>query len=155
MSLGDLTFRVDPRAHRFSFFVVLKSGYPKVLETTRNHLEISLDALVVLDEITSRLDEYGGMAVIVDYGHDGTKDDTFRAFRRHKLHDPLIAPGSADLTADVDFSMIKQIFSENALICGPVSQQTFLGRLGIDVRLEVFSFLYKNPSSSVSQVKSY
>lgn len=75
--------------------------------------------------------------MIVDYGHDGTKEDTFRAFSQHKLHDPLVVPGSADLTADVDFSIIKEIFQDNALICGPVSQQTFLRRMGIEMRLEV------------------
>lgn len=100
-------------------------------------MEISLDTLVILEELTSRLEAYGGLAVIVDYGHDGTKEDTFRAFCQHKLHDPLVAPGSADLTADVDFSIIKEIFQDNALICGPVPQQTFLSRMGIDMRLEV------------------
>lgn len=29
-----------------------------------------------------------------------------KAFKSHKLHDPLIDPGTADLTADVDFSYL-------------------------------------------------
>lgn len=30
-----------------------------------------------------------------------------QGFRKHELHDPLLEPGSADLTADVDFSYLK------------------------------------------------
>lgn len=33
----------------------------------------------------------------------------FQAFRRHALHDPLSEPGTADLTADVDFSYLKKM----------------------------------------------
>ena len=33
--------------------------------------------------------------------------DVCRAFRNHKQVDPLDLPGSADLTADVDFSFLK------------------------------------------------
>ena len=32
-----------------------------------------------------------------------------QAFKDHKLHDPLIDPGSADLTADVDFRYLKSL----------------------------------------------
>lgn len=32
-----------------------------------------------------------------------------RAFKKHKQVDPLVLPGTADLTADVDFSVIKEV----------------------------------------------
>ncbi|ODN02901.1 NADH dehydrogenase [ubiquinone] complex I, assembly factor 7 [Orchesella cincta] len=129
-------FRFVISRHETPMLNVLRTRYPRLFETSRNHLEISMDALLVLEELTTRLEECGGIAVIIDYGHDGTKEDTFRAFRKHQLHDPLKDPGSADITADVDFSIIKEIFSDKALICGPVSQQTFLSRVGIDLRLD-------------------
>lgn len=34
--------------------------------------------------------------------------DTFRGFRDHSLWDPLKEPGTADLTADVDFDYLKK-----------------------------------------------
>jgi NADH dehydrogenase [ubiquinone] 1 alpha subcomplex assembly factor 7 len=34
---------------------------------------------------------------------------SLQAFRQHKLHEPLVEPGSADLTADVDFSYLKEM----------------------------------------------
>lgn len=83
--------------------------------------------------------EKGGFALIADYGHDGDKGDTFRGFRNHQLHDPLLEPGTADLTADVDFSLIKKIaLKDDRLIAfGPVTQRSFLTQLGIELRLKM------------------
>lgn len=36
-----------------------------------------------------------------------------QAFKAHKLFDPLEMPGSADLTADVDFAYFKHCCGEN------------------------------------------
>lgn len=54
------------------------------------------------------------------------------------MHDPLVDPGSADITADVDFSNLKNIFENNQrlLTFGPVEQATFMKRLEAEVRLE-------------------
>lgn len=62
-----------------------------------------------------------------------------QAFRKHGLHDPLIEPGSADLTADVDFKNIKLIAEQNEKLVtyGPVEQREFLERMGGDARLKV------------------
>ncbi|WAR18441.1 NDUF7-like protein, partial [Mya arenaria] len=54
------------------------------------------------------LKEHGGCALIADYGHHGDKQDTFRGFKDHALHEVLENPGCADLTSDVDFSYLKQ-----------------------------------------------
>ena len=37
----------------------------------------------------------------------------FQGFKDHKLYDPLENPGSADLTADVDFSYLKRCCGED------------------------------------------
>lgn len=54
------------------------------------------------------------------------------------MHDPLVDPGSADLTADVDFQHMKRVCeADNRLVTfGPVEQSTFLDRLGGPDRLE-------------------
>ena len=71
-----------------------------------------------------------------------------QAFRHHRQHDPLVEPGSADLTADVDFSALKWAAQNpppaqreadewNAnLVYGTVDQGTFLQKMGIGVRLQ-------------------
>lgn len=75
----------------------------------REHVEVSPESIVLMQQIAERLEQDGGFGLIADYGHDGSGTDTFRAFKKHKLHDPLIEPGSADLTADVDFLAFKNV----------------------------------------------
>lgn len=95
--------------------------------------------MVIIDYMSSFLAECGGFALIIDYGHFGDKTDTFRAFRKHQLHDPLLNPGTADLTADVDFSLLQKVAQKDKRVIsfGPISQRIFLKNLGIDVRLEI------------------
>ncbi|XP_058134382.1 protein arginine methyltransferase NDUFAF7, mitochondrial isoform X2 [Dasypus novemcinctus] len=94
-------------------------------------------AEVFIQELAQRIALTGGAALIADYGHDGTKTDTFRGFCGHKLHDVLIAPGTADLTADVDFSFLRRMAQGKVASLGPIKQQMFLKNMGIDVRLKV------------------
>ncbi len=90
-------------------------------------LAATLGARVVAD---------GGAALFIDYGYARSAcGDTLQALRAHKPHDPLIEPGSADLTAHVDFaSFAAAARSTGARIYGPVSQGAFLTTLGIGVR---------------------
>lgn len=110
--------------------------------------------MVIIDTISTFLMENGGFGLIIDYGHNGEKADTFRSFREHKQHDPLLDPGSADLTADVDFSLIQRIVTRNnrLITFGPVNQGDFLRQLGIDVRLE--SLLKNAPEAQKEQIQS-
>ena len=60
-----------------------------------------------------------------------------QGFKGHQLHDVLSAPGTADLTADVDFSYLRRIAGEGVACLGPVTQRTFLKNMGIDTRMQV------------------
>lgn len=104
---------------------------------TRQHLEISPESGRLVRELGTRIVEDGGFCLVVDYGHNGDRGDTFRAFKNHKPHDPLLEPGTADLTADVDFSYITRAIADMEVITyGPTEQKRFLSNLGIDVRLK-------------------
>jgi len=46
-------------------------------------------------------------------------------------------PGAADITANVDFSSLKQIASKKVQTYGPVTQSKFLKALGIETRYKV------------------
>ncbi|XP_078533411.1 protein arginine methyltransferase NDUFAF7, mitochondrial [Lissotriton helveticus] len=118
-------------------------------EETRDHVEVCPDAAVIIQKLASRIDADGGAALIADYGHDGDKTDTFRGFRDHKLHDVLIEPGSADLTADVDFSYLRRMLQGKVVSLGPISQQEFLTNMGIDIRLQ--ALLWKSEDSTTKQ----
>ncbi|XP_011565044.3 protein arginine methyltransferase NDUFAF7 homolog, mitochondrial [Plutella xylostella] len=109
----------------------------------RTELEISARGLGVARQLATRVDQDGGIALIADYGHEGEKGDTFRAFHKHQVVDPLENPGTCDLTADVDFSQLRMAASKTpsdenyAVVLGPVTQKDFLERSQAPVRLQV------------------
>ncbi|KAM9187370.1 protein arginine methyltransferase NDUFAF7, mitochondrial isoform 1-T1 [Dugong dugon] len=124
---------------------------------TRDHVEVCPDAGVIIQELSQRIARAGGAALIADYGHDGTKTDTFRVrgFCGHKLHDVLIAPGTADLTADVDFSYLRRMAQGKVASLGPITQQMFLKNMGIDVRLKVLLGNSDEPSTRQQLLQGY
>lgn len=106
-------------------------------DDSREHIEVCPSAGVIVQYLADRIQKHGGCALIADYGHDGTKDDTFRGFKNHELHDVLVDPGSADLTADVDFSYLKKQACDKVKVYGPVTQSHFLQNMGIAYRLKI------------------
>ncbi|XP_074142701.1 protein arginine methyltransferase NDUFAF7, mitochondrial [Sminthopsis crassicaudata] len=143
---------IDPQDSDKLRFVLAPSSTPAETfiqsKETRDHVEVCPDAGVIIQLLSERIEENGGAALIADYGHDGTKMDTFRGFCGHKLHDVLIAPGTADLTADVDFSYLRRMTRGRVASLGPIQQQHFLKNMGIDVRLKV---LLDNSSDTATQ----
>ncbi len=77
-----------------------------------------------------------GAALIIDYGHAHSgMGDTLQAVARHSFTDPLRAPGTADLTAHVDFEALAQCAETmGARIHGPIRQRDLFLRLGIEQR---------------------
>merc|ERR1719367_364259 len=63
-----------------------------------------------------------------------TERDTLRAFRHHQQVHPLDLPGTADITADVDFSYIRSQVPEHTAMFGPVEQGDWLHACGIRER---------------------
>lgn len=44
----------------------------------RDHMEYSIQSHQVMEHLSLRLEEHGGFALVMDYGHNGEKGDTFR-----------------------------------------------------------------------------
>ncbi|XP_044774592.1 protein arginine methyltransferase NDUFAF7, mitochondrial isoform X5 [Neomonachus schauinslandi] len=132
---------IDPQVSDKLRFVLAPCVTPAEVfiqrDEMRDHVEVCPEAGIIIQELSQRIALTGGAALIADYGHDGTKTDTFRGFCGHKLHDVLTAPGTADLTADVDFSYLRRMAEGEVASLGPIKQQTFLKNMGIDVRLKV------------------
>lgn len=158
-SLREILIDIDPNTEENFRFVISRAETPicKVLKTEiideRSNFEYSMETEKILNLLSERFISYGGFGLIIDYGHFGDKTDTFRGFKNHKLHDPLIEPGSADLTCDVDFKQIKRIAEKNGLITfGPVDQGRFLQRMGGEIRLE--NLLKKAKPDQLENIKS-
>ncbi|XP_049726568.1 protein arginine methyltransferase NDUFAF7, mitochondrial isoform X2 [Elephas maximus indicus] len=150
---------IDPQVSDKLRFVLAPCATPAEAfiqsDETRDHVEVCPDAGVIIQELSQRIAQAGGAALIADYGHDGTKTDTFRGFCGHKLHDVLLAPGTADLTADVDFSYLRRMAQGKVASLGPVTQQMFLKNMGIDVRLKVLLDNSDEPSTRQQLVQGY
>jgi NADH dehydrogenase [ubiquinone] 1 alpha subcomplex assembly factor 7 len=86
--------------------------------------------------LSARLATEGGLALFIDYGHfPSACGDTLQAVRQHRRHDVLAEPGTADLTAHVDFAAVAAApRAAGARAWGPVTQRAFLGALGIAAR---------------------
>lgn len=98
--------------------------------------EIRPAARTLAQAIAQRIVREGGAALIIDYGYyPSAVGDTLQAVRRHHPHPILVAPGSADLTAHVDFAAIADAAREAGAACyGPATQGGFLTALGIAAR---------------------
>ncbi|MGO8868247.1 MAG: class I SAM-dependent methyltransferase [Alphaproteobacteria bacterium] len=98
--------------------------------------ELSPAAISLVSTIAQRLVEHGGFALFIDYGRETAGlGSTLQALSRHSRHDALTAPGTADLTAHVDFAALERAAREAGAAChGSIAQGEFLIALGIRER---------------------
>jgi NADH dehydrogenase [ubiquinone] 1 alpha subcomplex assembly factor 7 len=100
--------------------------------------EVSPAGLRVAAALGRRFARSPGAALIIDYGPmQSGLGDSLQALKQHRHHDPLIDPGSADLTAHVDFAALAAAAcNAGAAAHGPATQAEFLQTLGIVLRAE-------------------
>lgn len=89
----------------------------------------------------ARLKRNPGAALFIDYGYFPSRaGPSLRALSRHRPVDPLSSPGSADLSAHVDFAVFADAArAAGSDVYGPVPQGRFLGALGAAERLAALS----------------
>jgi SAM-dependent MidA family methyltransferase len=92
-------------------------------------------ARTVAAQIGARIAAFGGVALIVDYGDWHSLGDTLQAVRNHQTVSVLDTPGSADLTAHVDFEALARAAAP-ASATRLTPQGIFLERLGITQRAQ-------------------
>ena len=101
-------------------------------------VELGAPAIAIIADIGARIAIHGGAALIIDYGDWRSLGDTFQALRDHAPVDPLDAPGSADLTAHVDFEALANAAAP-AKYTRVTPQGVFLERLGITQRAQALA----------------
>ncbi|GJV58789.1 protein arginine methyltransferase NDUFAF7, mitochondrial [Tanacetum coccineum] len=138
----DSKFRVvlSPQPTPATLYLLKRCKWAQTEELKRlEHVEVCPKAMDLTQSIAKRISSDGGGALIIDYGLDGIVSDSLQAIRKHKFVDMLDDPGSADLSAYVDFPAIRhsaEEISEDVSVYGPISQSQFLGNLGINFRVE-------------------
>ena len=96
-------------------------------------VEYRAKANEIARRIAKGISEFGGVALVLDYGGWSSIGDTFQAAASHEATDPLAEPGEADLTAHVDFGELARSF-HGVSATSLITQGVFLERLGITER---------------------
>ena len=104
-------------------------------------VEICPAAAALGASLGERLARSSGVALVIDYGYfPSAPGPTLAALRDHRPVDLLEEPGSADLSAHVDFAAFRTAAeARGAVAHGPVPQGRFLSALGAEARLAALS----------------
>ena len=96
-------------------------------------IELCEPARAVAEHVARRAVRDGGAALFLDYGPaESAPGDSLQALQAGRPASPFVAPGSADLTAHVDFAALARAArAAGAAVHGPVPQGLFLTRLGL------------------------
>jgi len=104
--------------------------------------------MAVMEDISRRIGQQGGAALLIDYGYwDRAAENipafTLQAVQNHQRVHPFHQPGLTDLTSLVNFKALAEVVERTAIVCDlpihslPLSNQsTLLRNLGIAARLE-------------------
>ena len=86
-----------------------------------------------LNSISKIIKKNNGIFLTFDYGYsDIVGKNTLRAIKKHKIVDLLQEYTDCDITFDINFNILKNIFKKNNVrFIGAVSQNFFLQKLGI------------------------
>ena len=99
----------------------------------------------------AQLAERGAIALLIDYGPLASgPGESVQAIAEGKYADPLANPGSADLTAHVDFSALAAVARRaGADVQGPVKQNAFLTALGLHARTDMLARKFPQRSENL------
>lgn len=113
-------------------------------------LETNPAATAIMRTLAQRIAAQGGAILAIDYGYERlAHGSTFQALARHAKVEPFAAPGSADLTAHVDFGALAAAATGAGLrVDGIATQGAFLLALGMGHRAAALAA--HNPGASAS-----
>ena len=100
--------------------------------------EVCEQARAFVADLAARIAADPGAALLLDFGPDDSMPgESLQAIADGRPADPLSPPGTADLTAHVDFAALARIArAGGAAVHGPVPQGPFLARLGLFQRTD-------------------
>ena len=122
-------------------------------------LEISPACMGLAMDLTRRIEQHGGAALLIDYGQDGPYENSLVAIKDHEFVDVLSEPGRVDLSAYVDFDAMRHAVlkagQSRMKMHGPINQSVFLKALGIDSRLHMLIECSEDEKQKESLLSGY
>jgi len=137
-------------------FVEVAADGPARVVAVGSIVEVSEASAGWIAEVARRISAYGGAALILDYGSaQSLAGDSLQALKGGGPVDPLLEPGTADVTAHVDFGAISAVARrEGAAVWGPVPQGIFLGRLGLWQRISALQAAHPDCGAALNEAAS-
>ena len=115
----------------------------KAFKVLRNleFIEFPKSGLNVLDKITKVILKQGGCLLLIDYGYlKPNNQDTLQSVFKNRKNNLFNNLGRADISAHVNFSLLKEFFlKKNLEVERIVTQKEFLSRMGIHERSELIA----------------
>jgi len=141
------------RSQMFESHCKRKGVVPEIGQT----VETCPAANLILADVAERVNLHGGAGFIIDYGGEGAPSDSLQAVRRHKYTDVFKAPGTADITAHVDFAALKATLKDYDKVntYGLVTQSYFLQGCGIVQRAEQVAQQIKTPEEREQMLDAF
>lgn len=96
--------------------------------TISDTIEVCPEAQELIKRLSAVLKVKPGAALFIDYGYVEGHGDSFQALYKEEYVPPLNHIGEADLTAHVNFGLLKEI---TGTPYGPITQSKFLNNLGL------------------------
>ena len=106
-----------------------------------NFIEFPKFGFQELKKIIKVISKSNGCILMIDYGYiKPNNQNTLQSVMNHKRNNLLDNLGKADVTAHVNFSLLKEFFSKNNLrVKNIVSQKNFLEKIGILERAQILA----------------
>ncbi len=115
----------------------------KAFKVLRNleFIEFPKSGLNVLDKVTKVILKQGGCLLLIDYGYlKPNNQDTLQSVFKNRKNNLFNNLGRADISAHVNFSLLKEFFlKKNLEVERIVTQKEFLSRMGIHERSELIA----------------
>lgn len=155
--LNDVWYQrmVSEKAGKIVPTLSMKPAAPDLPDLLKNRAadgaiyEDSPASVFYLDKIIEILKQHSGVALIIDYGHDGHGfGDSLQAVKQHRYAKIFENLGEQDITAHVNFTVLKQqAAARNINASSIVTQANFLTDLAIGLRAQML--IRKNPEQEM------
>ena len=106
-----------------------------------NTIEYPIVAVKFLNEITKKINRFGGGLLTFDYGYTAKKNEnTLQSVQKHKYVDIFTMPHHSDITSHLNFRLFREVLNKNNLdVKKIVKQSEFLKKVGILERANILS----------------
>lgn len=118
-------------------------------ENMPESVEFQPDTVKIIECISEHIKQWGGAALVIDYGYWEGQGDTVQAIYKHRHVGIFEYPGKADISVHVNFKNIALQCNKRGLQYNIQTQRQFLLDFGIQLRLEQICSQVDNVQASL------